>query len=327
MPQTGTDGPARVPPRSVAAVRTVRHLRSSPWAPYALVGVGVVAVSTSSILVRYAQSATEELSFNVALAFWRCFLGALAMLPFALRARRRAAAMDRLQRRQLLAAGVLLAAHFALFITALSFTTVASASVLVTMAPLFVGAGAALFLSEPPNRRSWVGIGVSLAGAALIGIGDLSGADLGPQALLGDGMAFAAAALVAGYLLIGRAARRRLPVSVYSTGVFGIAAAVLLPVCLLIDAPLGVGAGQYPATTWWAIAGLVVGPQLLGHAVFNTVLGTLSATVVAVAVLAEPVGSTVMAAVLLQELPAPLFYLGAPVILVGVYVTATSGRT
>jgi drug/metabolite transporter (DMT)-like permease len=277
--------------------------------------VGVLAVSTSSILIRVADAPP------LALSFWRCFAGSLAIAPFALRARRRASPLDGRQRRQLLAAGLFLAAHFAAFISSLSFTTVASASVLVTTAPLFVGLGAALFLDEPPTRRTWLGIALAIAGAGGIALADADGF-AGRDVLLGDGLAFAGAALVAGYLLIGRVARERLPVSRYAAGVYGVAAAALLVASLATGSALW----GYTAGTWLAIAGLVIGPQLLGHTIFNSLLVAVPATVIAVVVIAEPVGSTILALLLLDEAPAPGFWLAAPLLVAGVWFSVAGSR-
>jgi drug/metabolite transporter (DMT)-like permease len=292
-----------------------------PQLPPAVIGagiaVGVLAVSTAAILIRLADA------HPLALSFWRCALGAAALAPFALRARRGAPRLDGGQRRQLVGSGLFLAVHFALFISALDYTTIASASVLVAMSPLFVGLGAAAFLREPPSRRTWIGIVLAALGAVVVGVADaVAGVDA-TNPMLGDVLAFGGAAAVAGYLLIGRAARRRLPVSVYAATVYGVAALVLLPVCLLA----GVELWGYPAGTWLAILGLVAGPQLLGHTVFNTLLSTVSATVVAVTVLAEPVGATVLAALLLGEVPVPGFWAGAPFILLGVFLAATTARS
>ncbi|HEY8506003.1 MAG TPA: DMT family transporter, partial [Gemmataceae bacterium] len=221
--------------------------RALPPAAVALgLTVGVAAVSTASILVRVAEAP------SLALAFWRCALGAAALAPFALRARRGAVPLTRAQRQQLGWAGALLAAHFALWISSLSLTTVASSVVLVNASPLLVGAGAALFLAEPPSRRTWAGMALALAGAAGIGLADAAaggaagGAAVGARAVLGDGMALGGAAAFAGYLLLGRAARQQLPVSVYAAAVYGVAAVALLVACVAAGAPLR----GYDARTW-----------------------------------------------------------------------------
>jgi drug/metabolite transporter (DMT)-like permease len=275
--------------------------------------VGVVAISTSPILIRLAAMPA------LALAFWRCLAGAAALAPFA-----RTASVGRLGRAEvarLVAAGVFLAVHFALWNASLALTTVAAATTLVSMAPLFVGLGGR-FLGEPPSPRTWLGILVATAGAVLIAMGDAVADGAVGGTLAGDLMAFAGALALAGYLLLGRVARRRLPVATYAASVYGVAAAVLLPACLLTGASLG----GYPSASWLALAAVVVGPQLLGHTVFNGLLASVSATVVAVTMLVEPIGATALAWLLFDELPGLGFWLGAPLVLAGVWLATTGSR-
>lgn len=279
--------------------------------------VGVAAVSSAAVLIRLADA------HPLAVAFWRTAGGTGLLAPAALRARRNAPRLQAVQWAQLTGAGVALAAHFALWIISLDYTTVASSVTLVTASPLFVGLGAAVFLGEPPRRRTWIGMAVTLVGALLIGVGDLQGLELGRRAVAGDALALGGAVAVSGYFLTGRAARRQLPVSVYATVVYAVAAAVLLPVCVAAGAELG----GYTAGTWLALVGLVIGPQLLGHTVFNKLLAVVTATVVSIVVLAEPVGATLLAWLVLGELPAPLFWAGAPLILVGVGAATTRRRS
>jgi drug/metabolite transporter (DMT)-like permease len=272
--------------------------------------VGIAAISFSPILVRVAALPA------LALAFWRCAAGAALLAPFARRAQ-----LDRVEAARLLAAGVFLAVHLGLWNASLALTSVAASTTLVSCSPLFVGLGGRL-LGEPPSRRAWLGIALAVAGAAVIGLGDATRIDTGSRALLGDALAFAGSAAMAGYLLLGRAARRRLPVATYAAWVYGVAAAVLLPACLLTGAALG----GYRAGSWLALAAVVAGPQLLGHTVFNGLLARVSATAVAVAILAEPVGATFLAWLLLHELPAASFFLGAPLVLAGVWLAVTGER-
>jgi drug/metabolite transporter (DMT)-like permease len=272
--------------------------------------VGVVAISTSPILIRLAAVPA------LALAFWRCLAGAAVLAPFARRGLAGGLARGDLAR--LVVAGVFLAAHFALWNASLGLTSVGAATTLVSCTPLFVGIGAR-FLGEAPGRRTWAGIVLATVGAVVIGVSDavagpVAGASAaGASGLLGDALAFAGAAAVAVYLLIGRVVRRRLPVSTYAASVYGTAAAVLLPACLLTGSSLG----GYAAGSWLAVAGVVVGPQLLGHTVFNSLLTSVSATVVSVVLLLEPVGATALAWLLFGELPAAGFWIGAPLVLAG----------
>jgi drug/metabolite transporter (DMT)-like permease len=292
--------------------------------------VGAVAVATSAILARIAMgdepgvaTAAPGAAPALAVAFWRVALGALALTPLAVRAqRRRGVRLDRRRHRQLAASGVALALHFALFQGSLALTTVASAVTLATMSPIFVALGGWWFLREPTDRRTWVGMAITIVGAVTIGVADLTAIDLGPRALVGDAMAFASALAVTGYLLVGRHARREVAGATYSAVVFGWSAAVLLPVCLATGTPLW----GYDPVTWLAIGGIVLGPQLLGHTVFNALLSTVPATVVSIVVLSEPVGAGVLAWLVLGETPAGWFALGAPMVLVGVAVATVRRR-
>jgi len=276
--------------------------------------VGVLAVSSSPILVRVGHLPA------LALAFWRCAAGAAVLAPFALRSRRGREPVARRHAGQLGLAGALLAVHFALFNASLSLTTVASSVVLVSCSPLFVGLGARR-AGEPPSRRAWLGIAIATGGAVVVGLGDAGAVRLGSRALLGDAMAFAGAAAIAGYLLIGRSARQRLPLATYASSVYGTAALVLLPACLLVGARLD----GYRAGSWLVLAAVVVGPQLLGHTVFNGLLSTVTASVVAVVILLEPVAATLLAWALFAEVPSAWFWFGAPLVLAGVWLAAAGG--
>ncbi len=259
--------------------------------------VAVIAISTSPILVRVAHVPA------LALAFWRCLAGALLVAPFALRGGR--ARPTWRDARRLALSGTCLALHFALWNASLALTTVASSTVLVACSPFFVGLLAGPYLGEPPSRRGWAGIALTIAGAALIALGDAGAVDLGPRALLGDAMAFGGAAAIAGYFLIGRSVRRHLAASTYAASVYGVAAAVLLPASLIGGAPLA----GYRTGSWLAVGGVVAGPQL-------------TADVVAVVGLTEPVGATLLAWAFFRELPTPWFWPGAALVLAGVWLVA-----
>lgn len=279
--------------------------------------VGVLAVSSSAILSRYALATAGA----VAVAFWRCAGGALALAPLGAREARRAVPGGR-RVAQMAASGVLLAVHFSFFIGAIALTTVGSAVLLATMSPVFVAVGGARFLDEPVSRRTAAGIVVSLVGAAVVTLADASGPALGGTALLGDAMALLSAVAVAGYLLLGRAVRRDVAPATYSGTVYATAALVLLGAAAVGGVPLQ----GFSRTSWLAIAAIVVGPQLLGHTVFNTLLSRVAPAVVSVVILSEPVLATLLAAVLLSEVPPALFWVGAPVVAAGVLLATTTPR-
>lgn len=276
-----------------------------------LIVIGVCAISSSAILVRWGTAPA------LALSFWRCFGGAAFLAPIARNEAASSPEITSSDRRRLALSGVILAVHFALFIGSLSLTTVASSVTLATMSPIFVAAGSVVVLGERASRQVWLGLVVTVVGAAVIGAGDLISTGLGARALLGDAMAVGAAATMAGYMVIGRSLRRDgMPNATYSGWTYAGAALTLVVTSLVTGSAL-VG---FDGRTWLVILGLIIGPQLLGHTVLNHLLSTMSATVVSLLVLLEPVVATALAGAIFGEAPAILFWVGAPLVLVGVAV-------
>ena len=279
--------------------------------------VAVVAISFAGVLTRWAFEGGAE---PLAVAFWRTFAGAVVLAPAALRTPSPA---GRRHHRLTVIAGAFLGLHFALWLSSLELTTVASSVTLVTMSPVFVGLGASRLLGEVVTRRTWVGMGVALAGAVAIGLGDGLDIELGTRAIAGDTLALAGAMAVAGYLVAGRVVRQQVPLAWYASRTYAWAAGLLLVTCLITGTPVW----GWDAQAWWAIAGIVVGPQLLGHTVLNNLLDRVPPTTISIAVLAEPVGATLLAWLLLSELPADLFWVAAPVVLAGIALASTMARS
>ncbi len=273
-----------------------------------LLGIAILAVSTSAPLIRYAAAPA------LAVAMWRNLLAVPVLFSFA----RKAPRPDRRERQLIALSGVLLAAHFATWIPSISYTTVASSVALVATQP----AWAALFArwrGEPIDRQVWVGIAVAFGGVLL-----LSGVDLqlSTRAAFGDLLAIVGGVFAAAYVTVGSQVRRTVDTAVYATGCYGVAATVLLVACLVSGrAVVGFDAG-----TWLAIGALVLGPQLLGHTLVNRVLRSISATAVSVAILFEVVGASIIAAIWFDETPPPAAAPAAVLIIVGVVVVIRAGR-
>jgi drug/metabolite transporter (DMT)-like permease len=290
--------------------RTPISVERAAWAPWLLLGVGVAAVSASAIFVRYAADAHP-----LAISFWRCIVGALVLAPFA---RRDLGSLDRRSRNVSLVAGIFLAAHFGTWIWSVELTTIAAAVLLLATTPIFVAVAARLWLGERLRGVGWIGIAFTVAGAAAIG-----GADLGGSNLTGNVLALIGGATAGGYTIAGQVARRDLGIIGYSVITYSVAAVVLLLACLIADAPLW----GYGAQTWWAIAAIVVGPQLLGHTILNLVVKELEATMISVAIMAEPLIATSLAYVLFDEVPGALVYPAGIAVLVGIYLVSNARRS
>ena len=281
----------------------------APPAPYAWLALGVAAASLSPILIRYATGADA-----LAISFWRCAAGALVLLPFAWR---RLRALPARSLALPAVAGVFLAVHFASWISSLDYTSVASSVVLVSTTPIFVALASATIWKEKLLAAVWIGVSLGLAGTALIG-----GGDFGGSSLHGDALAVLGGAAAAGYVLAGRAARQGLGILEYAVVTYGVSAVLLAPFCVVG----GSAFTGYPARTWWAIAGLIVGPQLLGHTVINFVLAEIDATTVSMSIMAEPVIATILAYFLFSEVPSALVYPGGAAILAGIYLVTRASR-
>lgn len=277
----------------------------------ALLALGVAAVSTSAPLIREAAAPA------LAIAVWRTALGSAALAPGALlRHRRELMGLSGRERTLSAGAGLLLAGHFAAWIPSLSFTSVSSAVALVATQPVWAALMARARGQVVP-ARAWAGIG-----AALVGTVGLAGVDLSasPGSLFGDALALTGGVLAAAYVTLGSQARQSLTTTTYATVCYAVAAAVLLAACLMGGVPLT----GYSGRTWVVLAAITIGPQLLGHTVFNRVLRTTSPTVVSVAILLEVVGATALAAVLFGEHPHPAAYPAAALIVAGVLTVITA---
>jgi drug/metabolite transporter (DMT)-like permease len=270
---------------------------------WVILWVGVLAASVSGILIRYADDAP-----GVALSLWRCAAGSLLLLPFAYRGIR---AMSRRDYLLPLLSGACLAAHFASWITSVNMTTIAASVLLVSTTPIFVALASRWLFTEHFGIEVWSGIGLALAGTALI-----AGLDLEGSSAVGNVLALIGGIAGAGYALAGRESRQSLGILAYATVTYGAAAVLLAIGCLIWEVQLT----GYSPVTWWAIAGSIVGPQLIGHTLINYVLRDIDATRVSVTIMAEPIIAISLAWVLFDEIPKALAYLGGLAILVGIYL-------
>jgi drug/metabolite transporter (DMT)-like permease len=272
-----------------------------------LLVVGVTAVSFSAVLVREADAP------SFAVAFYRCAMASVILVPLGLlRHRDEYRRLSPRQWRLAVASGVVLAAHFATWISSLSFTTVAASAVLVQTLPLWVAAFGR-FVGERPTRRALTGMGIAVVGTAIIAGGGFHG---GSRAVVGDLLALAGAIFAAIYVLLGRSLRQELSLVTYSSIVYA-AAACVLGLVMLVSGTAFFG---YPSETWLMFVLITAGPQFLGHTTFNYLLGHVRASIVAVALLAEPVGATILAWIILDEPPGAATVIGGAVVLIGVYV-------
>lgn len=293
--------------------------------------IGILAVSSASLFIRFAQKEAPSL----VIAAFRMAVAAIVVAPFCIKkfipefkhASRKIKSL-------LLLSGVFLAAHFAVWITSLEYTSVASSVVLVTTAPLWVALLSPLLLKEKITRWIVFGLAMSLAGSIIVGLSSNCGFNLGKlvcqdlsttfhgRAFLGNAMALAGAFLSAGYLIVGRKVRNHVSLSSYIFSVYSVAAIVLLFLVLITRQQIS---GYSTPTYIWMIA-LALVPQLIGHSAFNWALKYLSAAYVSIALLGEPIGTVILTMLFLSESPSILELVGGFLILVGIILATRSQK-
>ncbi len=275
---------------------------------YVILAIGVASVSFAAVFIRIAQAPP------LVIATYRLCLASLILLPAGWRYLKQE--LRHLTMRDMLMcllSGTFLALHFATWTTSLSYTSVATSVVLVTINPIFVAIASRLLFGEPLYRRTFLGIGICLAGSTLVAYGNWK---LGPSPFLGGLLALSGALAMAGYLLTGRRLRQRLGLLSYTWIVYSSAGLLLLLATLASGYPLS----GYSGTTYVMLLLLALVPQLLGHSSLNWSLRFVSATVVTIAILGEPVGATIWAWLILREAPSIAEVIGGSLILAGIFM-------
>jgi drug/metabolite transporter (DMT)-like permease len=281
----------------------------------AVLFLAVLAVSMSGPLVRLSHApalaiATWRLAFSLGIIAFPLTLGGGWRQLRALDARSYAVAM---------LGGAMLALHFWSWNTSVQLTTVAASVLLVNTQPLVVGALSAIWLRERPTAQQWAGIGIALAGAAIVMLPDLRGAGApGGRAMLGDLLALVGAITAATYYTVGRRLRGALDLWPYVALVYGTCFVVLVVISLATQTPLG----PYPPRELGIFALLAIFPMLLGHTLLNWALKHVRAYLVIVVLLGEPILATIIAALVpgIREMPTILTVIGGTLVLGGIVV-------
>jgi drug/metabolite transporter (DMT)-like permease len=274
--------------------------------------LAVGIISTASILIKLADAPA------IMIAAIRLGIAGLILTPTAFVLRRNQ--LRSLSKRDFglaLASGAFLSLHFLTWITSLQMTSVASSVVLVATNPIFVGLGAVLIFKERLHPMLIAGISVSIVGILIIGADDLA---IGPEVIIGDLLAIAGAITHSGYLLIGQRLRQKTDLLTYITIVYGMAAVILLTMAVFS----GMSFVGYSPFTYLMILLLALGPQLIGHTSYNWSLKYVTAAVVSVVILAEPIGASFLAYIILDESLTPLKMVGGVLVLVGIYLAIRS---
>ena len=292
-------------------------MNNNSWkkSPYLLLVIGIFAVSTAAILIKTVLPSASPIS----VAFHRLFFSAIiANLILFSTKREEKVHFDVRLLGLLVLSGVLLALHFALWIWSLDLVSVNSSVIFVTTSPLWVGILSPIVLKERVPRRFYIGLLFAFLGGLLIAV--LGNNTEGSNTLPGLLMALLSAWMVAGYLLVGRKVASRMSTELYVSIVYSVAALVLGILLLFIEK----GYPIYPPSIYLIFLLLAIVPQTLGHTSMNKALTLLPARIVSLALLFEPIGSSILAILFLKEIPSAVELAGGILILLGLFIALSA---
>ena len=281
--------------------------------PYVALFISVIAVSFAAIFIVSCESPP------LSIAFYRIAFTTLLITPFVLIHKKTRDELMGLSSSTLLIMviiGLILAAHFALWITSLSKTSVASSLILVTAHPIIVGPIAHYFLKERLSRANTIGIVFSIIGVIILVLGNY---ELSSMTLEGNILAMLGGVAAGLYILGGRKTRKTVSVASYAFIVYAVCAVTLLAICFTFNAPVyNLGTRDYSIIFLMAIVS-----GIFGHTLYNWSLRYIRASVTSVSLLGEPIGSILLAFAVpwINQIPTAYTLIGGGIVLGGMYLT------
>jgi drug/metabolite transporter (DMT)-like permease len=265
--------------------------------------VGVLSVCSAAVFVRLAEA------HPIVKSAYRLGIASLIIVPLALLTRwREFRALSAKDYAIGILSGLFLATHFATWITSIDYTTIASSLVLVNTAPVWVALISAALGRGRPTGVMLACIAMSVAGAVMVGYGDLS---FSGRAIVGDALALVGAISVSFYIICGSELRKKLGLLAYMALCYGTAAVVMWIAAIGMGLPLT----GFSAVTWGSLIGMALIAQILGHGSYNWALGHFSAVVVSIVLLGEPVVGSVLAYFLFDETITSVRFAGCVVLM------------
>jgi drug/metabolite transporter (DMT)-like permease len=268
---------------------------------------GGCAIAFAPIFVRLADTGP------VASAFWRCSL-AVPVLWAWVYAKRADERKSRVSWMPLVLAGLFFASDLGVWHFSILYTSVANATVLANLAPIFVTLAGWMFWKHRVTRTFLVGMFVAIAGMFVL-VGPNFAA--GGRPLIGDALGALTAVFYAGYFLAikiardARASTARL--MAYSTTITAIA---LLPIALLMPQPFWPSS----AAGWWVLVGLALVSQVLGQGLIAYAFAHLPASLSSVSLLIQPVMAALFAWALFGEAIGVFQFVGGAIVLAGIWL-------
>lgn len=270
---------------------------------------GAVLIGLAPIFVRLTDAG------YTASAFWRTALS-LPVLALLVRLQGGPQAFSGARRdglRGLLLAGLFFGGDLAVWHQSIRYTSVANATLMANIAPVFVTLAAFLIFGERFRRSFIAGLALALLGATVLVSGSLR---ISRETVLGDACGLLAAVFYAGYILLVSRARSRFSAAEVMFWTTLASAALLLPITLLA------GERLLPQTTqgWLVLAGLALLSHCAGQGLIAYALAHLPAAFSSVGLLVQPLAAAVFAWLLLAEPLGPRQALGGAIVLAGILI-------
>ena len=282
--------------------------------PYLALFIGMLAISTSAILIRFSGSDP------LVIGSYRQTFATLLFVPFLIKDKGqeiRALPQQRLV--EMAITGVLLGGHFGFFISSVKATSIAASVLLGTCHIVYVAIIGWLFLGERLNSKAIKGTIIALLGIVVLFGGDLV---QDPGNFHGNILAFVSGILAGLYYLSGRKLRKEISLPLYALVVYFFSALTMWSVVIIQDLDYR----NLPIEEIQLFVLMALIPTLLGHTMQNWALGFLPAYVVSISLLSEPVGSGILAWIIFSEIPSIGVFIGGLVVLIGVYVVTTAEK-
>ena len=287
---------------------------------FACMSVGIVAISFASIFIKFCDDVP-----SIMIATYRLTISSIILLTIA---KGRGIRFTSFSKKQLLIGvlgGFFLSLHFSFWISSLKFTSVASSVVLVTTNPIFVGLFSYLLFREKQPPELILGIILSFSGSVILAIGDsgLQGLSIqNPSFLLGDVLALLGAIMTSGYLMVGSKLREEMDVLSYISVVYTFSACFLL----IASVSWGIPFTGYKTSSYLYMVLLAVVPQLIGHTAINWSLKHLKTSMVAITILGEPIGASILAYIIFHETIESFQGIGIVLIFLAIIISSRKGR-
>lgn len=288
-------------------------MRLPPFNPHIAIIIGVLAISTSAVLVKLVGNAPSSIIAN-----YRLLLAALLMAPIiVLRHRQEFRLLDKKDWILVIFAGGFLSVHFILWFGSLNYTSVASSVVLLTVQPIFAFIGTYFIFRERFSPGTIISMLIAIFGIYIVGWGDFQVND---KALFGDILALLSAIAATLYFLLGQKVRKKVSFMTYSFIAYGIGSGFLIIYNFFQNNDFF----GYPTNYWLIFIALAVFPTFFGHALFHWALRWLSISTISLGVIFEPIISSLLAYLVLGEQVTPTQLLGGTIIIFGLFLFIVS---